>query len=502
MSTYAISQTLPRVAQNLYGAQQIREHEEAAARAIDLSLYELMEAAGAAVFELMQQQYKSAQQILVLCGKGNNGGDGFVIARLAKQAGFEVNLCLLGDKHALSDDSQQAMQKWLDAGGFIDHALPTSLHNFDLIVDALLGNGLKGDVREPYLSAINLVNHSNKAVISVDVPSGLDCDSGKILGCAIKADSTVTFIGLKAGLLTGNGKNQVGKLHLATLGIEHSINELTKSHGRLCRLQDCAKPAKRLPNSHKGQFGHLLCIGGNSGMPGAMLLCARAAMRSGCAMLKVATHSDSFLAINSNLAEAMLAATPIKPEQFEWCSAIALGPGLAQNDWAQQQYSLAMHAIINQQIAAVIDADALNLLAKNSHPLHANCVITPHPGEAARLLNCTTADIENNRIQAARELANKFNCQVILKGAGSVIIADQQLYICADGNPGMATAGMGDTLTGIVGAMLAQGKNAGEAALEGCLLHAQAGDMAAHKEGEHGMLASDLIPFIRQLVNR
>ncbi len=462
-----------------------------------------MERAGQAVFNAIRQYFAETRNLLVLCGSGNNGGDGFVVARLAKQAGYTVVLHSFADPHKAGEDAKLARQKWLNSGGEINIDIPVDFQSCDLIIDALLGTGIKGTVREPYQSLIGQINQSPRPVLSIDIPSGLDADCGMVNQYVIEASVTVTLVGLKAGLLTGEGKQQCGILVLDELGIATEFAQLAESSGMHYALDNVAPLPKRPINSHKGHFGRLLCIGGHSSMPGAIRLSANAALRCGAGLIKVVCHPESRLLVHSGLPELMLGQEDVElDDMLDWADAIIIGPGLSQYSWGESLFEQVIRYQQNQAKPWVIDADGLNLLTKYNIQLGEHCVLTPHPGEASRLLGCTVSDIESNRISSARTLAQKYRCQVNLKGAGSVIVTDNQLAICKEGNPGMASAGMGDTLTGIIGALMAQGLSASDALLHASALHARAGDLAAQNGGEHGMLASDLILFLRQLVNR
>lgn len=492
-----------RLAQKFYPAQQIRLHEGQAAVASGCDLTTLMERAGKALFDALQQHFPQTKDLLVLCGSGNNGGDGFVVARLAKQAGLNVTLYCNAELQKASSDTQLARQKWLDIEGEIQANLPTTFNSFDLIIDALLGTGIKQAVREPYQTIIAQINQAQRPVISIDIPSGINADTGQVYGQAIQATLTVTFVALKAGLLTGIGKQYCGKLLLDDLGIANQFEQIATSNGTFYQLEHIPPLPKRQINSYKGHFGRLLCIGGYRTMPGAIRLSANAALRCGAGLVNVLCHPESRVLVHNNLPELILEddSTTLQP-LLEWADSIIIGPGLSQQQWGKSLFKQVVDYQGKHCKPLVIDADGLTLLAQAPLTLGHHCILTPHPGEAARLLNCSVNEIETDRLASAQKIAQKYQCQVNLKGAGSVIITDTQLAICQDGNPGMASAGMGDTLTGIIGALLAQGLNSADALLHASALHARAGDLAAQKDGEHGMLASDLILFLRQLVNR
>jgi NAD(P)H-hydrate epimerase len=367
-----------------------------------------------------------------------------------------------------------------------------------VVLDALLGTGLTGEVREPYARVIGAINASALPVAAVDIPSGLCADTGRVLGVAVRADLTVTFIGLKLGLFTGDAADVVG---------EWVFNDLQAAPGAFdgigvsaLRLtaDNLPRPASRAPTAHKGQFGHVLLMGGDRGFGGAILLSAQSALRSGAGMVSLATRSEHVPAALARLPEAMVLGISSANQLMgllQKVSVLVVGPGLGQSSWGRSLLSAAADAALPQ----VWDADALNLLADEHVSLPRDCVMTPHPGEAARLLGISTAQVQADRPGAAHALSKKYTAVVILKGAGSLIASpDGRLALCHQGHPAMATAGLGDVLAGLVGALLAQGMNAFDAACLAVWLHANAG--AQQGKSGRGLAASDLIPAIRQLL--
>ncbi len=465
-------------------------------------MYELMERAGHAAFRQLLASFAPCKRILVLCGHGNNGGDGFVLARLAREAGLEVTLIAVGDHHKYSADTRQAEQKWR-ASGTDPETWPVSLVGYDVIVDALLGNGIKGEVRAPYEDVIGALNQQPTPVLSIDLPSGMNADTGSPCGVAVNATATITFVGIKAGLVTGKGKQHSGRLHFSALGIAEAFDRLATPVALRVRGSELSPFPPRHCDSHKGDHGHLLCIGGNQGMSGAIRLTADAALRSGAGLVKVLCHPDSHALVASGRPELMVSADTEKlGALLEWASCIVVGPGLGLDKWAE---SLFNHVLKFQQQASksiLIDADGLTLLARKKNvSLSENTVLTPHSGEAARLTDMTNGQIQADRYAAASELVNRYQCTIVLKGAGTLIESTRQCYVLEDGNPGMASGGMGDLLSGLIGGLMAQGTNAENAALAGACVHGRAGDLCAEKNGQRGMIASDLLPYIRQLVN-
>lgn len=482
-------------------------YSAAATRALDAQIiaagtpgFELMQRAAAAVWRELRSRWPQAQQLTVLCGSGNNAGDGYLIAQLAHAAGWQVEVLALAEPERLDGDAALAWRAAQQAGVVIKQ-WPAALPQAGIMVDALLGTGLRSEVREPFAQAIRTVNASGLPVVSVDLPSGLNADTGVVQGCAIRADLTVSFITLKPGLLTAQGPDQVGELCFAPLCelAEHDVHAVLERLALNCKRVLPARPKA----AHKGMFGHLLLIGGNRGMGGAIMLAAETALRAGAGKVSVATRPEHVAPLLARCPEVMAHGLD-DPAQLapvlEQATALVIGPGLGRDDWAQQMLDLALR----RDLPCILDADALNMLAAQPAWLGAGRVITPHPAEAARLLGCSTEQVQHDRLLAVQQLVERFGCATVLKGVGS-LVADADIErlpgLCAYGNPGMATAGMGDVLSGLVGALLAQKMSAGNAARYAVLLHALAGDRAVQRHGELGLLASDLIEHIRYYLN-
>ena len=454
-----------------------------------------MRRAGKAVLNVLRERSPQAKKILVLCGAGNNAGDGYVIARLAQQQGMDVRVVSLINPEKLQGDAHQAFQQWNELATLSvnDVAL---IEDADVIVDALLGTGLKREVEGSWLNWIDAVNYSDKTVVSVDVPSGLDALTGAIKGAAIKADVTVTFIALKAGLFTASGKACCGEVVFDSLAVPDVVYEDETPIAEL--LSDNYRLAKRSHDSHKGLFGHVLVVGGNKGMPGAVILTAKAALRSGTGMVSVVTRTEHIAAVATACPEAMVhgSVNGELPETLsEKMSVVAIGPGLGRDAWA--------HRLLMQSLALelpmILDADALNLIAEKNIQIKIPHIITPHPGEAARLLSIETTTVQADRFSAVRQLQDQLAGVVVLKGSGTLVFDGQQLGVCPYGNPAMAVAGMGDVLTGVIAAFVAQGMELNQAATAGVCIHAKAGDLAADADMS-GVLASDVIDKIRQVI--
>ncbi|RKF14521.1 NAD(P)H-hydrate dehydratase [Alginatibacterium sediminis] len=497
LSTSQFSKRLP---QSLWRAEQLRQQEEQLASALGITTAQLMERAGSASFEFLQEQWPRAQNILVLAGNGNNGGDAFVIARLAKQAGMQVQVVQVDSKHERQGPALLAEQAWLADGGELELAQWADW-SVDLIVDGLLGTGLSGELRDAVKELIERVNRTEVPVFAIDAPSGLCCSTGRSLGATVKATATITFIALKQGLLTGQAPEFTGELVFAGLGVDQQFetnNKATVKRLTEHEFADYLKPRSKL--SHKGEFGRVAVIGGDLGMPGAIRLAGEACLRSGAGLVNLLTRNEHQRSLLSHRPELMVdgvkADDPLLAKQLERASVNVIGPGLGQEAWGSQLFKQCLES----EKPLLVDADGLNLLV-NMPRWRSDWILTPHPGEASRLLGCSVADIEDDRITAARNIQKRFGGVCVLKGAGTVIAGEDNLvYVVKVGNPGMASGGMGDVLSGIIGALLAQSLPLFPAACLGVSIHGRAADEAA-KEGERGMLASDLMPHIRKLVN-
>ena len=506
MSEWLNKNTAESLAHKVFSAEQVRDNEPAAAQAAKCRMFTLMQRAGEAAFKQLILSWPHARAILVLCGHGNNGGDGYIVAHLARQHGLHVSLCCVDIKHKLAGDALLAQQQWLQGveqgSGQVLAWQNRDFTGFDVIVDALLGTGLKGEVRGSYRDIIQQVNVALIPVLSIDIPSGLDANKGYPLGVAIKANCTVTFVGIKSGLCTGMGKEYCGQRVFADLAIGAEFLQGVQTKIHLISYGDLSPLAARRLNAHKGSHGKLLCIGGNTGMAGAIRMSGEAALRTGAGLLKVFCHPDSALAISSGRPELMLASQALE-QHLNWASSIAIGPGLGQNEWSQALFTTLAQYLASHPKPLVIDADGLNILASTPESMKnlPALVITPHSAEAARLLACSIRDVEHDRYGAAIELANKYQACCILKGPGTIISDGSQSFVCTDGNPGMASGGMGDVLTGIVAALLAQGLPALQGAVYAVCLHAAAADKLAAHSGQRGMLATDLFEIVRALVN-
>jgi NAD(P)H-hydrate epimerase len=494
---------LPKV----HRSAAVRVAEQVAMSRVGLDEDDLMARAGLAAWRLLLDRWPEAQRIGVLCGPGNNGGDGYVLAELARSSGRHVFVLRLGEE-VKAGAARRAADAYLQAGGeaatfVVDDALPQA----DVWVDALFGIGLHRALEGPAADlVVALDRDAATPVLALDIPSGVDADSGHHDGPAVRASVTLAFIAGKPGLYTGRGRAVAGEVVIDTLGLaDHVFDDLepTACVVRAGTLQTCFSPRPR--NAHKGLFGHVLCIGGDHGYGGALALCAEAALRTGAGLVSAATRAEHVPALLARRPECMIravdSAAGLRP-LLDGASAIAIGPGLGNGEWGAAM----LDAALATDLPRVLDADALNAIARRDPQTLGPAVITPHPGEAARLLGETVAEIERDRLQAARRLAGRYACTVVLKGAGTIVAAPGEIPVIVDaGNPGMASGGMGDVLTGTIAALIAQGRaenlSCFEAAVCGALLHAAAGDAAARDGGERGLLPSDLFPQLRRLAN-
>jgi len=491
------SSTLPNT---LYRTADVRALDRIAIEDYRMGGGALMERAGAAAFALLQSLWPAARYITVVCGGGNNGGDGYVVARLAHAAGCEVSILYSTPPETLHGDAQLAANKLIAAGHRPLPYAQAQIGKSDLIVDALLGTGLDREVGGDLATVIGDINASGRPVLSLDIPSGLHADTGRVMGLAVKADATITFIGLKQGLFTGAGPELAGKLFFSDLDVPPEIYEKVQPAAQRVNLE-CEKHTlkRRSRAAHKGNFGHVLVVGGEAGFAGAARLAGEAAARMGAGLVSVATRGVHAAAICMARPELMVHAVETGAQLSPLlgrANCIAIGPGLGQSEWSSQLFG----RIVETRLPLVVDADALNLLAAD--PVRReNWILTPHPGEAARMLDCRSADIQADRYAAARNLQARYGGVIVLKGSGTLILDDRQnMAVCDAGNPGMASGGMGDVLTGVIAGLVAQGFALPDAARLGVCIHAAAGDAAA-REGERGLLADDLMPWLRKLAN-
>jgi ADP-dependent NAD(P)H-hydrate dehydratase / NAD(P)H-hydrate epimerase len=424
-------------------------------------------------------------------------GDGYEVARLARASERVVDLLQVGTPPS-GGDGLRAREAWLADGGAVQAFVPEALAGADVIVDALFGIGLARDLDGQPLLAVQSMNASGVPVLAVDLPSGLDADRGRVCGAAVRAQVTVSFIAPKMGLYTGAAADHCGDLVHDALGIDRTLMDPVPAAARLLTDGDLRlQLPRRARSAHKGHHGHVLVLGGNFGMAGAALLAGTGALRGGAGLVSVGTRQPHAVALAAARPELM-AASAETPGQLatlmQRADVIAVGPGLGQDTWARMVWS----AALSSEKTLVVDADALTLLAQ-APCRRTGWVLTPHPGEAARLLGEQTPAVQRDRPAAAQSLYERYGGVVVLKGAGT-LIRGTELAVCANGNPGMGAGGMGDVLTGVIAALLAQGLPVEQAAQLGVLAHARAGDVAA-RAGERGLLPSDLFMPLREVLN-
>lgn len=484
----------------VYTTAQIRLIEKEAIKS-GIAGIEMMNRAGLAAFKHLQSHWPNIHKIACLIGSGNNGGDGLILAKAAIEAGLHCDLYSEGDLSALKNEAKLAFDATKST-----LPKPKSLNDFEperyeLIVDALLGIGFNGTVDERLHNTIETINAAETPVFALDLPSGLNADRGIASPVAIQATKTMTFIGLKPGLVTGDGLQFCGELVVEKLGLPSTLYHSITPPIHQATLDDFISHIKpRKKNTHKNQEGHLLIIGGNAGMSGAVKIAALGALYTGTGLVTVATHPAHAALINLDQPEIMSHGIQ-KPKALttllDAANMILIGPGLGEDDWAKSLWRY----VIKQNKRMVIDADALNLLSESPQKNH-DWILTPHPGEAAKLLSQSTKDIQSQRWQTASSLHKKYGGVAVLKGAGTIISNGELDYVCGEGNPGMASAGMGDLLAGITASLFAQGLNAFDAATTAVSLHARAADHYAVEKGQRGLLASNLIDTLQALVNQ
>ena len=484
----------------IYSIAGVRDIDRAAIEDEGIPGYTLMTRAGTAAVRAARSRFPEASRWQVLCGAGNNAGDGYVVARLAAQDGIVVSVLTVVDPDGLKGDAATAYADFAAEGGVV---MPWSGEldaEADLLVDGLLGSGLERDLAGDFAAAVSAINHHPAPVLALDIPSGVHGDSGRVLGSAVRADLTVTFVGLKAGLFAAGGAERSGEILFDGLEVPDRCRPPGKAMYR--RIDDsmlrCCLP-RRKRTAHKGSFGHVLVVGGGTGMAGAVRLAGEAALRTGAGLVTIATdpsHAGVLVGSRPELMCVGIADANELSQRIEKADVIAFGPGLGQSDWARELFAV----VAAQELPCVWDADALNLLA--AAPSRAeHRIITPHPGEAGRLLGSSATQVQADRRAALDALQERYGGIAVLKGANSLVASARGVpWLCTAGNPGMAAPGMGDVLTGIIAALLAQGLAAEEAAAVGVAVHAQAGDRAA-AAGERGLMASDLMAELRGVVN-
>lgn len=490
---------------NLYSTTQVYTLD-AAAIASGIPGIQLMKRAGRAAFDLLIERFPAPELISIYCGSGKNAGDGYVLAALAAQRKVPVQVIQLTEGDKLKGEARAAyefaVQEQVVIVPFDVAIAPTT----GVIVDALLGIGLQGTVRPEFAAAIAQINAASLPILAIDIPSGLNGDTGASHGALVIAELTITFIGVKRGLLTGRGPAACGEIVLSDLAIPAEIYEQEDAKVEQLHLIDLLESLPpRLADAHKGHFGDVLIIGGDHGYGGAVIMAAEAAARSGAGLVSVATRPEHVPALLTRCPE-IIARGVASGQELEAlltrATVLVIGPGLGRSPWSEQLLQVAAKS----GLPMVVDADALNIIAEGRVLPHfspqENWLYTPHPGEAGRLLGISNSAINDDRFAAVTSLQQKLGGAVILKGAGSLVLGESGVTgVVTAGNPGMATGGMGDVLSGVLGALIAQGLSVEEAAQLGAVLHASAADLAVEKIGQRGLLATDIIPYVSQLLS-
>jgi len=484
----------------VYTASQISQLDRMATDELGVSSYKLMCRAGKAAFEVLKDYWPKAQTLAVFCGPGNNGGDAYVLATVALAFGMQVRVITVTPEDQLQGSSLEAWKECRQRGARIDLFSADCPITEDVIIDGLLGIGLSRDLEGEILAAVEIINESSKPVLSLDIPTGLDANTGLVHHSSVKADVTISFVGLNQGLFLGVGPDYIGKLEFSDLAISPDIyKQIPARVQRVTKsiLEKALTPRSQL--AHKGMNGSLLLVGGEPSMSGAIRLASEAALRSGAGLVRVATHPDSVATVMASRAEVMCHGVMSEGELLpllESADAVVLGPGLGQSLWAQNLWE----CVVKSNLPIILDADGLNLLSSRLLA-RGNWVLTPHPGEAARLLKTDTATVQADRLGAVMELARIFKGVTVLKGACSLVSSGEYpVGLCDKGNPGMATAGMGDVLAGLLGGLAVQIDSLELTAQVGVLIHAASGDSAA-LDGERGLLAGDVVENIRLWMN-
>jgi NAD(P)H-hydrate epimerase len=486
----------------IYTPEQVRALDRFEIEQRKVPGYTLMTRAAEAALRLLRARWPQAKRIAVVCGGGNNGGDGYVLARLARAAGLDALVLAATPPDGLTGDARRAQDDWVAAGGPAHPFAADALAGSDVIVDALLGIGLRGAPRSDTLTVIHGINAARRPVFALDVPSGLDADTGAVHGAAVRAELTLSFVAFKAGTFLGAGPEHAGVLLLDDLGVVPPARpEFVPLLRRIDESELAAHLPRRARESHKGTSGRVIVVGGGPGMPGAARLAGEAALRVGAGLVTIAGAPDNLVAVTATRPELIYLPTQGGlADALRAADVVAIGPGLGTGEWGARLWAEFRGAAPPR---AVLDADALNLLAREPGRLPADWILTPHPGEAGRLLGSDAGAVQADRIGAVRELRSRYGAIAVLKGAGTLVAGggdEPALHICERGNPGMATAGMGDVLTGVIAGLVHPVGDAARAARLGVLVHALAGDSAA-QGGQRGLIASDVIAELRGWVN-
>lgn len=491
----------------LFNAKTVRELDRLAIENTGISSFDLMQKAGAVAFVELIETFGEPSFLHVFCGGGNNGGDGYIVAALAAASNISVTIYEVGNTTAISGDAELAKQLCVEANINMQEPSVDCDLSQGVIVDSLLGTGFGGPLRGNFALAIEVINSSFLPVLSIDVPSGLSSDTGAVEDIAVKADLTVTFVGAKQGLFTGRGPALCGEIIYDSLDIPEAVLQKMSPSAELMDLSELVEYIPELDaDVHKNQRGHCMVIGGDLSFGGAAIMAAEASLKTGSGLTSLVTRPEHVAASLARQPEIMACAVA-SGQQLEPLldrpNVLVIGPGLGRSSWSEQLMQKAMAT----DLPMVVDADGLNIISEGrvvSNIQNRSWIMTPHPGEAARLLGISVGDVEADRFEAVRRLQEKYNAVIILKGAGTLVSAQagEPIKVCPYGNPGMATGGMGDILSGVIGSLIAQGMDLQTSAELGCCLHSAAADMAVQDRGYKGLVATDILPYLIEAMNQ
>lgn len=509
-------------------AAEMRQIDQETIAGIGIPGIVLMETAGSAIVRAIKRHYPRVQRIGILVGKGNNGGDGLVIARQLAHTGHDVHILLVSPADSFTGEAEINLQIAKNLGLRIEAILGAKeawkhwMTNCELLVDAIFGTGLRGAVRDPIVTLIDAINNLSTPILSVDLPSGLDADTGNPLGVCVRADRTVT-IGLpKRGLLVHPGAELAGALEVADIGFPELVTNAQDIKVHWTTAAEASEWVPQRPSvSHKGSYGRVLVVAGSTGMTGAAALASEAALRAGAGLVTLAIPKSLNPILEGLLPEVMTlplseteagslsvsAAAAILEFADKTESVLAIGPGISQHP----DTVALVHQLVRENQRhklggrMVIDADGLNAIAQNREImsfLDRETVLTPHPGEMARLTNTSVSILEADRIRTAQTYASEHGVTLVFKGAPTVISeANGEVWVNSTGNPGMGTGGMGDVLTGIIAGLMAQGLSGERAAVLAVYIHGLAGDIASERLGMHGLIASDVLKAVPEAIS-
>lgn len=497
--------------QYLLSAKEMKQADQNTITVFGMSSMVLMERAALKVIEVIKREGLDASRTLVVCGTGNNGGDGMAAARMLHLAGNEVRVCLIGSYEKCSKETRQQYEILQAYGIGVTKGLSGEEgRGVTLVIDALFGIGLSRDLEGMYADAVKKMNGITAGKLAVDIPSGIHADSGAVMGCCFHADHTVSFAYIKSGLCFYPGAEEAGKVHVADIGI--SEESLLKKEPQIRALgkEDLALLPKIKPDAHKGSCGKLLVIAGSERIAGAAYLTAKAAYLTGCGYVKIFTHEKNRTMLNEKIPEAVLLTYTDgndggwKDELagvLSWADAVVIGPGLGVTQGSKE---ILRHVLTHVKTPVVADADALNLMADNRDLLRSslgNLIVTPHLMEMARLTGLPVEEIRRDLIGTAQRFAEEYGVLCVEKDARTVTAsAKGRIYVNLSGNPGMATAGSGDVLSGMIAGLAAGGMEPELAAAMGVFLHGCAGDVMAEKTGYRSLMAGDILEGIKEVM--